>query len=277
MANVNGTVLRLASLMGLAWVMPGWAQPAFDREPAPRVIEDRLRLEMNVFSASFSGELRVDAAPDDPGTLFEPEGDMGLKDTALLPRVELTLLPGARHLLRFSSLRARRTGGKILTRDIAYDEDVYVTGERVRTSTDLDMIDITYGYQFLRGSRGDLAATVGVLLGDYRTNAEVIGRGLRDPSGEVVPLPVAGLEATLNVSPRWSLEARAQYSSVALDLIEGSLTMARFAAKWQLNPHIAFGLGYRMFDVKAESMKETSPGLVDMQFNGFELFMRASL
>src|SRR5262245_19182883 len=69
--------------------LPDWAP-----KPRPNVVEDRLRVEVNLFGASPGTQLRVDESPTVPGTDINAEYDLGLEDFKLLPQVEFTLLPG---------------------------------------------------------------------------------------------------------------------------------------------------------------------------------------
>lgn len=253
------------------------AQDRWDSTPPPRVIEDVLQLEMIAFAATFDSSARVDADPETPGTLFSGEGDFGLEDAKVLPQVELTLLPGIRHLLRFSSIRARRSGSAILEREIEYEGDLFEEGAEVDSSLDIYMTGVTYGYQFLRRDRGHLAATVGIHLGEIKTNAEVRGELQRQPTGETSPLALVGLEGAVNLARRWSLEGRFSYTSLSVDLIEASMFDARVALLWRLNPHLAFGAAYRRLALEAESLEEDSAGFVDLDVSGPLLFVRASL
>src|ERR1700752_4148523 len=84
--------------------LPDWAP-----KPRPNVIEDRLRLEINLLGASATTKLRVDESPTLPGTEINAEDDLGLDDFQLLPQVELTLLPGERHLIRLSRFAIDRS------------------------------------------------------------------------------------------------------------------------------------------------------------------------
>lgn len=276
--SLERKILRnLAGLAGVIWCAAGAAQPAFSDAPPEWVIEDRLQLDVSASWLSFSTEARVDASVDEPGTVFKAERDFGIRETKLLPLTELTLLPGKRHLLRLSSLRVTRSGRATLTRDIEYDGEIYEQGKLVTSSLRLNMTGLTYGYQFLRRKNFDLAATIGIQIADFETNAEIPGEILRQPTGAVSPLPMLGLEGRANLTARWAVEGRVQYSRVSLDLIEGTVMDARLAALWRVSPHFALGLAYRTFSLEAESFDDDSAGLIDLRMTGPMLFARGSL
>ena len=125
--------------------LPDWAP-----KPKPNVVEDRLRLEINLLWASPSTKLRVDESPTQPGTEINAEDDLGLDDSQLLPQVELTLLPGERHLIRLSRFAIDRSAAKHLEKNISFDDQDYLVGERVDSILNLTMFGLTYGYRFIR-------------------------------------------------------------------------------------------------------------------------------
>jgi hypothetical protein len=191
---------RLSSLLMFALVASGAAyaqsppRNALVEEVPPRVIEDRLRLEIGAFGAMIDTTLRIDPSSVVQGTAVSGEGDLGLADTKGLPNLELTLLPGERNLIRLSSVSVRRSAQARLSRRVVFDDQVYLVGELVSSTLDLSMVGMTYGYQFLKRDTFDLAATIGVQIASIEANAFVSSRVLREAESGVAPLPLIGLE-----------------------------------------------------------------------------------
>lgn len=252
--------------------LPDWAP-----KPPPRVSEDAIRAEVLVLGASFDTQLRIDETLDDPGTEISGEDDLGLDDSKVLVQGELTLLPGEHHLIRLSGMALRRSAQKILDRDIDFDDETYLAGERVDSELNLTMFGLTYGYRFVVRDRGELTGTFGIQVAEVEANAVVRSRVIRDAESGVAPIPFAGIEGRFDFSSRWSVEGRVQYLSAEIDDVDGSILDARFALTWRKNPHLVFGLGYRTFEIEVDSRNEDTPGFVDMSLDGPLLFMRASL
>jgi hypothetical protein len=252
--------------------LPDWAP-----KPKPNVVEDRLRIEVNLLGASAGTKLRVDESPTLPGTQIDAERDLGLDDFQLLPQVELTLLPGERHLLRISAFAMHRSAEKVIDKPISFDDQDYLVGERVDSRLNLTMFGLTYGYRLLVRQRGELSATLGVQVADVEANAVVRSRVVREAESGVAPLPLIGLEGRYDFTPRWAVEARAQYLQVNVSQVDGSILDARLAVTWRLNPYLAVGLGYRTFQIDVDSQDEDTPGFVDLSVDGPLLFVRASL
>src|SRR5918995_3758067 len=137
--------------------LPDWAP-----KPRPNVVEDRFRVEVNLFGASATTQMRVDESPTLPGTEISAEDDLGLEDFELLPQVELTLLPGERHLVRLSAFAMHRSANKLIERQISFDNEDYVIGERVDSLLNLTMFGLTYGYRFVVHRRGGRSAALRV-------------------------------------------------------------------------------------------------------------------
>ncbi len=252
--------------------LPDWAP-----KPRPNVVEDRLRIEVNLFGASPTTDLRVDESPTLQGTQINAEEDLGLEDFQLLPQVEFTLLPGEHHLVRLSAFAMHRSAQKQIEKAISFDNEDYLVNERVDSLLNITMFGLTYGYRFLVHQRAEISATVGVQIADVEANAVVRSRVVRESESGVAPLPLLGVEGRFDFSPRWALEARAQYLTVDISQVDGSILDARLAVTWRLNPYLALGLGYRTFQIDVDSRDEGTPGFVDLSVAGPLLFVRASM
>ncbi len=251
--------------------------PAWWPKPAPRVSEDLLRAEILVMNASYDTKLRVDNSPILQGTEIAAEDDLGLDSSQFLAQGELTLLPGTHHLVRLSGLSSHRSASQFIEKQIVFDDQTYLVGERVDSELNLTMVGLTYGYRFLVRDRAELTGTFGIQVAQVQANALVRSRVLRDAESGVAPLPFAGLEGRFDFSTRWSLEGRAQYLTVNIDDVDGSILDWRAALTWRSNSHWLWGLGYRSFNVNVDSKNQGTPGLVDLAISGPMLFMRASL
>ncbi|HEY0940568.1 MAG TPA: hypothetical protein VGE08_10770 [Steroidobacter sp.] len=252
--------------------LPDWAP-----KPKPHVIEDRFRVEVMGVGAGLDTQLRMDPSPVTAGTLLNAEDDFGLDDSKLLPLAEITLLPGARHLIRLSGFGLRRSARNTIDRTIVFDDQTYLPNEQVDSTLNLTMLGLTYGYSIVQLRSVDIALTFGIQVLEVEANAEVKSRVIRDAETGVTPLPLIGVEGRYDFNERWSVEARLQYVSVEIDDVEGSLMDARAALTWRMNPHLVFGLGYRNFNVDVDSRDLDTPGIFELDMAGPLLFLRASL
>jgi hypothetical protein len=253
------------------------ARPPWEKDPPPNLIEDILRVEVNVLSASYDTTARVDAIPEEPGTVFSAENDFKMPESEYLISGEITLLPGERHLIRLSGLNTQRDGHAKLLRNIDYDAETYRVNEIVDSTLNLRLFGVTYGFRMISNDRMEITPTFGIQIGEYKTNAVVRSRVLREPSGDVSPVPVIGADLRYDFTPRWSIEGRVQYVKVSISDVDASLLDWRAGVNWRFNPHFVMGLGYRSFRIDAESADEGSSGIVDLKLSGPMLYLRASL
>ena len=253
------------------------AQPPWEKDPPPRLVEDILRVEVNVMSASYDTTARVDSTPQLRGTLFNAEKDFKIDDAEYLIAGEITLLPGERHLLRLSGLNTQREGHTRLDRQIVYDDQTYRVGEIVDSLLNLRLFGFTYGFRMISNERMEVTPTLGIQIGEYTTNAVVRSRVVREPTGDISPVPVIGADLRFDFTRRWSAEGRVQYVKVSVQDVDASLLDWRVGVTWRFNPHFLVGAGYRSFNINAESFDTNSSGLVDLSITGPLLFVRASL
>jgi len=268
---------QIAAVAALTAATAQAQTPSWSPEPKPRIVEDRLRVEVSLLGASVDTRLRVDESPILRGTQLDAEDDLGLDDSELMPQAEITLLPGKHHLLRFSGLNTRRAAATVIDREIFFDDQVYVPGERVDSELNLKLFGLTYGYRFIVRERVEFTGTFGIQIASVEANAVVRSRVIREAESGVAPLPLVGLEGRYDVTDRWSVEGRLQYLTANVEDVEGSILDARLALTWRLNPYLVFGLGYRSFEIDVDSSDRSNPGLVDMTVAGPLLFARASL
>jgi hypothetical protein len=252
--------------------LPDWAP-----QPAPRVVEDRFRIETMLLGAGYDTKLRSDPSLTEQGTELDAEDDLALDESELLIQGEITLLPGERHLVRLSGLSSRRSAQTVLEEDIVFDDDEYFEGERIDSKLNLTMVGLTYGYRFLVRERGELTATFGIQVTEVEANAVVRSRVIREDESGVAPLPLVGMEGRFDFTPRWSFEGRLQYLTADIEEVDGEILDGRVALTWRHNPYLVYGLGYRHFSIEIDSRDEGSPGFVDATISGPLLFVRASL
>jgi hypothetical protein len=268
------------------------AQSYLSPEPPPNSVEDRFRLELDLFQGSYDTRMRLDLVVPVagmnpiviPGTELSAEDDLGLPSSQLLGQIELTLLPGKHHLIRFNALSMRREGSAVLTKPVLWGNSVYVVGDRIDSHFNLTMVGLTYGYLPFRTDRFELGATFGIQIASVDANA-VSTRNTRSDESADGPVPLIGIEARYDFSRRWSVDGRFQYLSLGLiekagvDLsgVEGQITDFRVALRWRQNQHFVYGLGYRSYNVDVNATESDPSGMVTMSLSGPLLFIQASL
>jgi hypothetical protein len=254
----------------------------WETAPPPRLVEDRLRIEVGLWNASVNTLLRVDAATPQsgtaqPGSTLDGESDTGLADSALMADIELTLFPGQRHLVRVNGFSSRRNGSAVLTRTVRFDGNNYLFGQTVKSTLNLDMLGIGYAYRLLKAPRYEVDVGLDVQITAVETNVYVPQTTVREADDGVLPIPMLDVEARWEVLPKWQLQARYRWLGGGGDEVSGSIADWRVGVQWQFTQHLGFGLHYRNFNVSVDSTSNTHPGALRLDYKGAQLAFRASL
>ena len=252
-------------------------QMPWESAPPPRLIEDRFRLDVGLWDTSIETQLRADATPQQPGTTLSGENDIGLTKHQSMPNFELTLLPGKRHLIRINAFNSRRDGQAILNSTVSFDGNTYTAGSLVKSTLNLNLLGVGYGYRLLKTERYEVAADISVQIASVETNVYVPSQNIRQADSYVVPLPLVGLEGRWEVIPKWNLLGRYQWLGGSSSDIKGAIRDWRVGVQWQFSQHVGVGLHYRGFGINVESSGGSHPGEVDLKYRGAQLEFRASL
>jgi len=220
-----------------------------------------------------------------PGTAISAESDLGLATTQYLGQVELTLLPSRHHMVRLNALTMNRDAQHLLTRNVSWDNDNYLVGERVDSMLHMSLVGLTYGYLPFRTDRYELGVSIGVQIASVDANAEVRSRVIRSSESATGPIPLIGFEGRFDFTKRWSVDARWQHLALSwaesfgadLNGVQASITDSRIALRWRQNQHLLFGLGYRQFKLDVQAPNSDPSGVVTLDLTGPVLFMQASL
>lgn len=255
-------------------------QMPWEATPPPRLIEDRLRLDVGLWNVSINTSLRADATPTQLGTTLSGESDIGLTDKRVMPDIELVLLPGKRQLFRLNGFSSRRSGTAVLTQNVRFDGNDYFINDTVKSTLNLDLVGVGYAWRLFKAPRYELDVGLDVNIAAVETNVFVPRRAVREADDAVVPIPMLDVEARWEVIKNWHLLGR--YRSCCLGLVKdndisGSITDWRVGVQWQFAQHLGVGLHYRSFNVQVESASGSQPGAVRLDHKGAELAFRASL
>ncbi len=153
-------------------------------------------------------------------------------------------------------------------------------GEKVDTTFNIDIYQLSYSYSFLQDDRIDLAAQVGFYVMPIDIGVEVTG--LADEKGTldfIAPLPTLGLRMDIALTPKWFIRSGAQVFYLEYDNFKGSAQTTHLAVEYTPLDHIGFGLGFDSFRLKVEADGEDYPsidfiGNVGFSYVGSELYAR---
>lgn len=252
------------------------AQPARGAKAIASPITDRFAMRASYSNLSVETIFRLDQEDGTPGTITNAEEDLGLDDQLDQGRMELYFRFGDRGRMRVDYFKVNRFAATTLEETIDFGDEIFLVGEDVESSIDFRSLAFTYTYSFFKGEQYEIGVGAGVHLMEAKALGEVPARDIREDESGVAPVPTLAVDGIYRFHERWSVNARAQYLSVSVDEVEGSLTDAHLDVQYRWKPNFAIGLGYSYFHLDVDVTDGDFPGLFNLKSKGPELFLRAS-
>lgn len=164
---------------------------------------------------------------------------------------------------------------------IQWGDELIPVGAQITAGLGFEVIEAAYEYAFVSTPRSEVAASLGLHYTtlEARLSAVVSAGGagatrtVGGPRSVEAPLPVAGLRGMWRLGERVFLDAQAQFFSLAVDDIKGSLYNYRAALVWQPTRRIGLGLGYDAFGVDVDLRQDDFRGKVDWVYRGPQAFL----
>jgi hypothetical protein len=263
-------------------------QPAADGDEPVRVllqppakiqsspINDRFALRGGYYQPSIEMPLRYDASPTDPGTTISAEDTLGMDDVLNQGAMEMMIRLTPRQRLRVNYLKIDRTGDVVLDEAVDFGDDTFLPGDRVESSMDLRLLELTYNYSIFRHERWELALGLGLHLLEAKGEAEVTARFVGDEFSVSGAFPSLAIDATYLITERFSLNARAQYLGGNVGDTDGSYANYHADVQFRAWPNLAFGLGYTSYLLRVDSAEDDFSGRFVLKARGPEAFVRVS-
>lgn len=193
------------------------------------------------------GDLRVDGNGI-PGTKLDLESDLGIGDESY-PVVEAFLGLGNHHL-SFAYYRAEYNGDGVLTRNIAFNGEIFTADERISSSLNYDVYDVKYQYDFLNLENVLAGFSLGAVLrvevfdGEAEITSETFNQSERE--NFTLPVPLLGLNLHLGLLAN-ILEARVLATGFTYG--DGTLLDGQADISWTPFPFLDIHGGYRYFSI----------------------------
>lgn len=269
-------------LPALLLMLPLHADAQSARRPAPPpdpLFGQTVSVTGSIGYASTDTTVRLDATDGTLGSVLDAEDDLGLDEQDVAERLEITLRPRERHRVRLalSALPGDRRGSVVPDEDLRVGDDVYAAGETLRSKLRFRAWSASYAYSVLRRPRFELALSAGVTSIGVLAETAAPARGASERFEETVPAPQLGIEASFRVTPRWYAETRYQYFDLSASDASGRLTQLDLGVMFQVNDHLAAGLGYVLFDAEADFREPGDSGLFRFRTDSVMLVIRAGL
>ena len=240
--------------------------------------DDRVRLTLGAIHVSSATTLRADSSTQTQGTVLSGEDQFGLDKSDWEPKFQVAVRVATRHRFSFDYFTLDRSGNTKLTENIQFRDSTFAVDDPLQTKLSLRTLGVTYEYSFWHSEKLELAATLGVHATEISARAEVETqtRHVIQTDNQAGPVPTVGLDATWAISKRFYVDGRAQYLSVHVNNLDGSLGFYTFDALYRYRPNVSIGVGYTAITAHLSSTKSSEAGLFDFKTKGPEMFIRVA-
>lgn len=241
--------------------------------------DERVRLSLGAMHVSSSTTIRVDSSTGVPGTVVNAEDQFGLDKSDFEPKFEAVVRVATRHRLIFDYFTLDRSGNAVVgDSPIIFRDVVLLPNDPLQTNLSLRTLGVAYGYSFWHSEKLEIAATLGVHAAEISAMVKVQTQTTHiiQSEDQAGPIPTVGLTGTWVVSRRFYLDGRAQYLSVHVSNLDGSLGVYELNALYRFRPNLSFGLGYSDIRTHLNSTKSTEGGMFDFDSKGPQLFVRVA-
>ena len=251
------------------------AQDAYDP------LTGRGYLAVGSFANSTALDIRLDGASSGAiGTEIDWDQRFGLEDSKRF-RVDGLWRFMPRHHLRLLYTDYSQTDRGTAQGVIQWGDELIPVGAEVTAGLGFEVIEAAYEYALVSTPRSEVAASVGLHYTTLEARLSAVvtaggagaGRTVGGPRSVEAPLPVLGVRGMWRLGERVFLDAQAQYFSLAIDDIKGSLYNYRAALVWQPTRRVGLGLGYDAFGVDVDLRKDDFRGKVDWVYRGPQAFV----
>jgi hypothetical protein len=263
-----------------AWLAFSCAVMSATAVRAEEVAPEKFWLQAGVYIPKIDTSVSAQATTSlIPATTIAFERDLGFRDRAALPSVELGMRLDRDWRLVGEFYRLSRSREAALSRAITFDGVTYPINASVRGSFSSDVYRLTLGYSFVKTPTIEAGASIGAHLTDFSVGLAGSGSvGTAAASFQerrrrvFAPLPTIGAHTDWRVAPKVKLSGELDFLSLKVGDYNGRLVNAQAGAAYEVARGLNLGVMWRHVDYRLRITKTDWSGQVDYGFSGPLLF-----
>ena len=240
------------------------------------VLDDKYFLILGGFFPRIDSNVRVNSNSGINGSGLDVEDDLGLDDSVASPYLYFRWRFHPVHRVELEYYELLRDGVSIMQRDFSFGNISGGAGVGVRTSFDVRIARITYGYDIFKDKKKEFGILAGMHVTSGKIQAQFSGNlsieGFGSVSGSVAteeagitfPLPHIGGFFAYSFTPKFSTQLDLMLFRIEVAGIKGSLTEANATLHYQFVKNFGIGTGLKFYRFRLE---DTGFSDRDSQFN----------
>ncbi len=231
-------------------------------------------INAGIILASNATKLRLDSRTLGRGVELDLEDIFGFDETTAGGRLDVYCRFFPRHKLHLAYYDISREGRRSASRAFQFGDRVFNLGVDIQTEFDFSIFQADYTYSVYQDEKWDLGLSLGVHAMDVEVSVTAHNLGFTASAETIAPLPVAGLEVSYAITPRWFLRGRSDFFYLEFDDYEGHLVDAIFSLEYDFLDYAGVGIGYNYVDMNIEAEADEFIGELNYSYGTFLAYLK---
>ena len=216
---------------------------------------------------------RLDANNAPVGAYIDFHDTLGGERTATVLRLDGRYRFNEHHGLGFSWYDVKLAGSRMLDKDIQWGGLTYPVSTQVDSDLKFNVYKLNYQYSLFHNEQAELGASVGLHVMDISANVSSSGSNQSQGQSVTAPLPVWGLYASYNFTPRFSTYYTYQLFNINYeDKVIGGLQDFLLGLEYRLFRNFALGVAYNRFALHLKIKGDVTTLNLDTNWNSGMLY-----
>lgn len=211
---------------------------------------DKFSISVGGFLTSLNNGIVIGSEQLGLGVALNLEDALGLKTSVLVMRSDLEYSFGKRdrHNIKLDYVGFFRSATKDTESELTIGGETFPIGTKIQTRYDLQIIRASYKYNYFIDKRVKLGASFGFFVMPISFSAKASGSSTK-AADLTAPLPVLGLDAYFNITPKISIRQSLEFLYLNFDDFTGSLNDVNLKVEYHPWKHLGLGLGYNYYQM----------------------------
>lgn len=211
---------------------------------------DKFSISLGGFLSSLNNGIVIGSEQLGLGVALDLEDALGLKTSVLVMRSDLEYSFGKRdrHNIKLDYVGFFRSATKDTESELTIGGETFPIGTKIETRYDLQIIRASYKYNYFIDKRVKLGASFGFFVMPISFSADASGSSTK-AADLTAPLPVLGLDAYFNITPKISIRQSLEFLYLKFDDFTGSLNDINLKVEYHPWKHLGLGLGYNYYQM----------------------------
>ena len=175
---------------------------------------------------------------------------------------------GFYHQIQLGYFDLRRQSATTLVNDLNFDDQIYLAGTDIETSTEFSVLRTSYGYSLMRDGQKELAVKAGLSYVRFEAELGEVGSGQKQQVSTSAPLPTIGAIGTLPLGSKWLLGADLDLFALDFERYSGFMGYLSVDLARKFGDVFKLGVGYNFYTLSLSAKDEALGGELDLRIHG---------